>query len=160
MVNNRDISKAGISSTFLSFHLVTTFSSHLSFFFSNPEKKIFTLHWSGTENVAEGQHEIHGELSWTSCCRWELAKLGINKQPKCFSLGERATQMCPVVSHWGIGKQFFFPECMLEQMPAPLKPLQKHWLTSVEPGYHFVDVVVWKQSVAKASTTPLIVRLI
>lgn len=123
MVNKRDISIAGISSTILSFRLVTIFSSHLSLFSSHPEKKIFTLHWSGTENVAEGQHEIHGELSWTSCCRWELANLGINKQPRFFSLGERATQTCPLVSRWGIDKQFSFPECMLEQMPAPLKPL-------------------------------------
>lgn len=54
MVNNRDISKAGISSTFLSFHLVTTFSSHLScFFFQSPREE--DIHPSLVRNRERGR---------------------------------------------------------------------------------------------------------
>lgn len=130
------------------------------FVFSHPKKKTFTLHWSEKESLAEGLCENHPEFSQTSCRRWELAKLGINKQPGYFRVVERVTWMCPLLSHWGIDKHFFFPECTLEQMPAPLKPLQKQWLTSVESGYHLPDMVVREQSLAKALTTPLITRLI
>lgn len=71
--------------------------------------------------------------------------------------------MCLLLSHWGIDKCFVLPERRLEQIPDPLKSLQKRRLTSVESsvesGYHPLDMVVREQSMAKALTTPLITRL-
>lgn len=120
-VNYRDISAAGISS--IVFHHVTVLSSFLSLVlitqrrrhspFTGQKRRVWQKgcvkkHWVLPDQLLQG--------GW--------AKLRINKQPGCFRAVERTIWLCQFLFHWGTDRSFFFPECMLEQLPAPLKPLQ------------------------------------
>lgn len=120
----------GIFFIILIFPLAASIFSSLPLTFSHPEKKTFTLHSSERKSLAEGLHEKPCQSSWTSNC-WELAEPGINKQPGNFRMVERATWTCLVLSLWG-KNEHFSSTCTLEQMPDPLKPLQKfQWNHSI-----------------------------